>query len=445
MKKSSICFLLFFLCNYHFSFSQTFKASGGTIVDFQDTDIPTVFPIKVSGLPDKIDTAFGLETICFDITHPSISDLKIELQSPSGLTIWVTNRNGKKGKDYTETCFNENGFNGYIYEAKAPFIGTYIPDGRIYYLNNNQNPNGTWNLLVHDLAKENIGTVNSIRITFGNHPPKPELSPCTFNNPAGCACPDGSTSCDLLPDLIVSLKMSEILHEEYAQNDPVYPHQLRLAVATANIGWGPLEVVGSGQWFCGKKAVPVNERCPDSSFARQLLQQRIYHRSGDSLGFKDISAGKIAFDARPGHMHYHADNWVDFTLRKKNKNPNPLKWPVVGHGTKASFCIYDSGNCTDKNALCADGNKIKGERELKNYGFGKYVECNSDRQGLSVGGLDVYGQSFEGQLIDLPKDLCNGKYFIVVTVDPLNLYKESDETNNSIIIPVEIMLQKKCR
>jgi len=75
---------------------------------------------------------------------------------------------------------------------------------------------------------------------------------------------------------------------------------------------------------------------------------------------------------------------------------------------------------------------------LPNYGLGEFTSCNSDFQGISVGGIDYYGMNYEGQSIDLPADIKPGKYYLYIEVDPLNLFIERNEKNNSLLIPVTI-------
>ena len=83
-------------------------------------------------------------------------------------------------------------------------------------------------------------------------------------------------------------------------------------------------------------------------------------------------------------------------------------------------------------------------KNIPNYGLGgKYNACNEALQGLSVGGIDYYGENYEGQDITLPKGLKNGTYYLRLKVDPNNNYKESNETNNIIIIPIQLSKQEK--
>ncbi|MDZ4839339.1 MAG: lysyl oxidase family protein [Bacteroidota bacterium] len=427
---------------------QRITTRGGQIPDNDATYRPYIIAVQVSGLPDKIDARFGLERVCLNITHDRISDLKIELISPDSTSIWVTNRNGgDNGKNYLETCFADNGFSGHLYENKAPYVGTYIPDGKINDFNNNQNPNGTWYLVVQDLLIDVEGTIDYVHLDFGNQPPKEAYTPCNTNNPTACACPKRkSKKCELLPDLIIGARMTEIQFQEYSTTDKYYPRQVRLAVATPNIGFGPLETQGTGNWICDGKPVDGPIRCPNGQNARQYLDQIIYYKKKGKISTYRKRAGTNYFDSSRGHNHFHADDWIEITLRNKIEGePDARKWPVLSIGHKVSYCLFDSGNCTDENQMCQDGdNGYKSVQNLPNYGFGHYIKCESNLQGISVGGIDHYGQSFEGQYVTIPENTCNGQYYLVVEVDPTNKFKESDETNNVFVMPIKLQLQQIC-
>ena len=448
-NKTIVCFFIGLLFTALQSNAQKFDTRGGDIPEFNGTYHRYYYPLVVKGLHPHLNDSFGLEKICISINHPKVSDLKIELMSPDSTMIWITNRNGgDSGENYIETCFSDAGFNGYIYEGKAPFLGTYIPDGRIFDFNNNENPNGTWYLVIQDLKNNNkIGVLNGFSLQFGKHPIKPQFKPCNFKNPGACQCADSKKkSCELLPDLVVSEKMTKILYQEYAQDDPVYPGQLRMAIATANIGSGPLEVRGTHRWVCGGSTVSGPVMCPDSSYSRQFVDQIIYKKVGDSLIETRQAAGTNYYDSKPGHNHFHSDRWVEVTIRKKNRKKDPHKWPILGKGSKVSYCLFDSGNCKDSNDLCQKGPGVfAGPSNLPNYGFGHYIQCESYVQGISVGGIDNYGMTFEGQFVPIPKDICNGTYMLMVEVDPDNNYKEENENNNYIVVPVTFHFQNGCK
>lgn len=444
MKHLLTLFCLVF-CNL-WANAQLFTGSGGKIADNKHLYAVDSFPIKVTGLPNLIDAEFGISKICLNIIHPKTSDLKIELLSPDGTSIWLSNRNGgDDGSGYFSTCFRSNGLSGYIHQGKAPFSGEFIPDGRIPFLNNGQNPNGTWYLLIQDLRPENAGSLSSVSIQFEKNPtPGLGQAPCRLDNGAGCKCPDGSDNCDLLPDLIVMPAFTKQQVKEYAHDDTEYPGQLRFAVSIANIGDGPIETYGNNTWFCGENAVADSSViCDDGTHARQKVFQKIYRKNANTLLSTDRLAGTNYYEDLPGHNHYHTDDWVEFRLMQKDKK-GKSKRIAMAKGRKVSFCLFDSGICNNSDELCAFKGKVYGEKTLPNYGLGNYVDCNNPAasQGISVGAYDTYGLHFEGQHIQLPPGLKSGTYYLEIEIDPTGIYLEKDKTNNLFSLPVQITRQE---
>ncbi len=446
--RQTFCFLSFLLLGFN-SFSQVFRADGITISDFHEHFKIDSVPIRVSGLPSRIDSAFGLGKICIAIQHQRVSDLKIELLSPDGTAIWLTNRNGRDGADYFNTCFRSNGFNGYIHQAQAPFMGEYIPDGVMAFLNNGQNPNGTWYLLIQDLRSGITGQLDAASLEFSANPmPGLVTGNCSAQNPSGCVCGSNTAvTCPLLPDLIILPSFTNNQIKEYPPDHPVYPRQLRFAASIANIGNGPLELYGSHEWYCKKTRTDSATKCADGSRPRQQVIQRIYSKSGDSLTSATSKAGFNYYDDKPGHNHYHFDNWVEFRLVKKiaAKGKRPGSTIVIAKGRKVSFCLFDYGICNNADSLCAWNGKIYGEKNLENYGFGGYTDCKSGRQGISVGGYDTYGMLYEGQYLELPKGLTSGTYFLQFEIDPEHFIREAERKNNITEFPVTIQLQNSVK
>jgi hypothetical protein len=424
--------------------AQQFTGRGGSITDKQSGYAVDSFPIVVSGLPATINASFGISKICINITHTKVSDLKVELLSPDGTSIWLTNRNGgDNGQGYFNTCFRANGLSGYVNLAEFPFTGEYIPEGRMTFLNNGQNPNGTWYLLIQDLRSEHVGSLNSLTIGFEENPtPGAGNEPCRLDNGAPCKCPDGNRDCELLPDMVAFATPTKSNFKEYPHNDPNYPGQLRFAVSIGNIGDGPLEIMGNNNWFCGDTPVKdLSTICEDGTHARQHVLQRIYHKQGDSLVAKDLKAGSSYYEDLPGHNHYHIDNWVEFRLVSKKSNGKRRK--LIAKGRKISFCLFDSGICNNADGICDVGGQIYGDKNLINYGLGNYIHCNthSQSQGLSVGAYDTYGLFFEGQHLDLPKGLRAGTYHLEIEIDPEGMYREKDKSNNILSIPIQLNKQ----
>lgn len=429
-------FTVFFIVISLKVFSQEYYTSGKKIKDYYNKHHVDSIAIKVNNLPAKIDTNFGLIKICLNIEHKRVSDLKIELLSPNGTLIWLTNRNGgENGSDYLNTCFRSNGFNGYIHEGKAPFIGEFVPDGRMSFINNGQNPNGLWYVLVQDLKENTAGIVHYVKLEFGDNPmPNDDNGPCSETHPELCKCENESIVCDLLPDLVILPKFTDDQIQEFPQNDPNYPGQLRLAATIANIGNGPIEILGKGEWENSiHQKVDSNFIDKNGRAARQIIYQKVYRKTEEGKLEKiDKKAGTNYYESLQGHNHYHVDDWVVFRLisKKFNKKGKETKRKVVAEGAKVSYCLWDTGICNSADSLCYVNGKFYGSKNLPNYGLGTFNNCNSGYQGISVGGYDTYGLFYEGQFLQIPKGTKNGTYYLEVEVDPLKKYFESDESNN---------------
>lgn len=180
-------------CSALQSKSQTFTSTaGGPIPDGG----PLVsFSMNVSGLiPSTIDTVFGLETVCFNITHTWDADLNISLESPDGTIVDLTMGNGYDGDNFTNTCLNAYATTSIVGEY-APFTGTFRPQGFIGAHNSGQNGNGVWKLLIQDTYGADAGDLIDWSLTFGNTPAKPFLFPSSdlpivVINTGGAAIPN---------------------------------------------------------------------------------------------------------------------------------------------------------------------------------------------------------------------------------------------------------------
>ncbi|MBC7695340.1 MAG: CotH kinase family protein [Burkholderiales bacterium] len=150
--------------------AQVYSGSGGLI---QNNGQDTYYAINVSGLsPSAIDSTFGIEQICFSITHPDVSELYIYLKSPAGIIVELTLGNSSSGSDFTNACFDKN--SNTITLGIAPYTGTYSPVGYLGRFNTGQTGNGSWNLIVHDgFPTTNAGNLISWNMKFGNAPAHP--------------------------------------------------------------------------------------------------------------------------------------------------------------------------------------------------------------------------------------------------------------------------------
>jgi subtilisin-like proprotein convertase family protein len=164
MKLLYFISCLFFL---NLAISQTFTGGSGAILDNQTIDIP----LTISGLsPSTIDTStFGLEQICFNLTHSWDADITMTLISPDGNSVILFSSIGADGDNIQNTCLRSDVSNP-INSGTAPFNGTFKPLGQMGLLNNGQNPNGTWILRIHDDYTGDEGNLTDWSLTFGNNP-----------------------------------------------------------------------------------------------------------------------------------------------------------------------------------------------------------------------------------------------------------------------------------
>jgi len=275
---------------------------------------------------------------------------------------------------------------------------------------------------------------------------------CNTSNATSCVCQDGSTECDLLPDITVSWWAIENYlagPNEYAQTgEGVNNGRLKITASTPNIGHGSLTVRGSDYFVCGSDTVQGNPgTCPDGSAPKQLIVQRIYHKSGNTMTYYDRWAGAMTY--HPTHNHNHVDDWGVFTLRIEDPNePDPRNWPIVGDGAKLGFCLMDYGTCSFYNNHCKDVNThyqqgatlLNGD--FPNYGLGGgSYGCSVVEQGISAGYTDIYSENLDGMWINIPPGTCNGTYWIVAEIDPDNHFLEENIDNNYTAVPFVLTQQ----
>lgn len=275
------------------------------------------------------------------------------------------------------------------------------------------------------------------------------------NNATTCVCPPGGgTNCDLIPDITVAkLPLNQTSnYTEYPQvcNPPCSGNdgRLRVGVSTPIIGYGPLETRGTTWYVCGTDTINAGSlgnipaTCPITGFPpKQLINQRIFHKTGNTMTAWDRPAGSMTFHA--SHGHQHIDDWDSLTLRINNGNPNPKNWPIVGTGSKVGFCLIDLGNCTSSSGFCVDslGNTLNSSN-IPNYGLGGgNYGCNQTVQGITNGYMDTYSQGLDGMWVNIPPGVCNGTYWLVVEVDPYNYFLETNENNNIVAVPITLTQQ----
>jgi subtilisin-like proprotein convertase family protein len=150
---------------------QTYTGIGGTIPDNGNTG---TFYLNVLGVyPGPMDTIHGLEYVGINIAHPYDAELKIELVSPGGTKILLTEGFGYDGDNFTQTFFRDDAAVS-VFAGAAPFTGDFRPVENIGYLNNGQQGNGTWQLRILDIYPGgNAGTLLNWSLKFSTDPGHP--------------------------------------------------------------------------------------------------------------------------------------------------------------------------------------------------------------------------------------------------------------------------------
>ena len=217
--KKTILILSWFIAS-QFTVAQTYSGGGGIIPDNgnQGNFLITVNNLPVSG----IDTIYGLESVCINIQHPADGELKIQLTSPDGNNIILTENLGYDGDNFQNTCFNDDASQS-IYNGNPPYNGSFRPLENVGYLNNGQNGNGLWGLNILDMYPAgNSGVLLSWTLTFSSNPgfPFPFDStnlPIIMINTFGQTIPDD-------PKILVGMKIIDNGEGNYNDKDdpPVY-------------------------------------------------------------------------------------------------------------------------------------------------------------------------------------------------------------------------------
>ncbi|MBL0153405.1 MAG: hypothetical protein IPP93_07955 [Chitinophagaceae bacterium] len=274
---------------------------------------------------------------------------------------------------------------------------------------------------------------------------------CSFTNPAACLCPvPGQQNCVLLPDIRAGKHSlnGATGWTEYSQS-AASPNKglLRIDVSTPNTGWGPVEVIATSDYVCGTDTLrnftpPSGFLCPDGSFPKRLIKQRVYEKNGNTLTSTLRDAGWMVY--HPTHGHIHIEGWGLYTLRMRDASvADTLQWPVVNSGIKVSFCLIDLTTCSGSPGDCLDANgNTMLNNNFPNYGLGGGYGCNDVKQGISVGKVDIYHRGLDESFVKIPYEACSGNYQVVVQVDPDNHFLEMSDNNNWLSAPVTLTQQR---
>lgn len=206
---------------------------------------------------------------------------------------------------------------------------------------------------------------------------------------------------------------------------------LRFSTAVGNQGAGPAVLISANS---GTPPAGSGLTSWINADGTQNVVQQVYQFGGTSFSFDHYrAAGRMVF--HNGHGHFHLEGYAQYRLLQ-NVGGNPGPVVVRGDGTEAvgdkigfclinilsSFTLPGGGSSSTLPGFNAPGQPSTG------CGF---------TQGIHVGKADVYDAIYDGQWIDVT-GVPNGSYFIEVTMDALNVIEESNDANNTIVVPATL-------
>ncbi len=203
----------------------------------------------------------------------------------------------------------------------------------------------------------------------------------------------------LLPDLVVT--KSNLYDWRIDRTTKPGRVLLRFSNGVANIGKGRLEIRGGSV-----------------SNGRQSAYQRIFYSDGS---YYSRFAGYNVY--HPTHGHTHFSGFANYHLHEIEGTTGVGS--LVAASNKVSFCLIDES---------VYNSSLPGFRN-----FPRYNSCGNTFQGISVGWKDVYGKELPDQWIDIT-GVESGEYWLESMVDPMNKLRESNNTNNTTKLKIELNL-----
>jgi hypothetical protein len=137
------------------------------------------------------------------------------------------------------------------------------------------------------------------------------------------------------------------------------------------------------------------------------------------VGGRRRAAGRLVYDVRDGHLHWHFDGLARYRLLRADGR-------VAASSAKVGFC-FGSTDAIDLSLPDARWNPPFGGDGCASGRPG----ASRVRMGLAVGWGDQYDQTLAGQALDVT-DLPNGRYDLEITVDPRRRLVQSDRTNDVV-------------
>ena len=139
------------------------------------------------------------------------------------------------------------------------------------------------------------------------------------------------------------------------------------------------------------------------------VSQNLYREDGSLL---QKSSGEFHFHPIHGHWHWEGFSLYEVWSLSSSGNIDGL----LASSDKVGYCLRDIAP-NDEDQSSTPG----------------YNSCYWARQGLSVGWVDTYRENISGQVVEI-SHLPEGVYALRSTVDPQNIIREVDDSNNSVVV-----------
>ena len=171
---------------------------------------------------------------------------------------------------------------------------------------------------------------------------------------------------------------------------------------------------GATVWVGGNSPLDVEGFRSNGSPVMKAYQY--FWRNGHVIG--RARAGTMGFDSKPGHNHWHFEQFARYTLLDSAKT-------LAVRSHKVGFCIAPSDpvNLLAPHAVW----------QPPSIGFGDFT-CGSPtalwvQEMMPVGWGDTYLQSIAGQAFDITS-VPNGTYYIEIIANPQHVLYESNTRND---------------
>jgi len=174
----------------------------------------------------------------------------------------------------------------------------------------------------------------------------------------------------------------------------------------------------------------------------QNVLQELYEYNGTNFTFSGYrQAGRMVFHS--AHNHFHLEGYASYRLLTNvGGQPGPVAVrsgfdgaPAVGD--KVGFCLVNIGASftmtNGQSSTTLSGYDPVGSQSTASTNGQPQTTCGF-LQGIHVGHSDVYSSIYDGQWVDVT-GVPNGSYFLEVTLDAQNVIQESDEANNTVLVP----------